>query len=82
MKFYKELYTAREESFEIESPEVFITSISSAVTITESHNGSKLRRARFINFLKREGKKVNSPIQLLIFIKKLIAVLLLKVLKR
>lgn len=39
MKFHKELYTAREESFEIESPEVFITSISSSVTITESRDG-------------------------------------------
>ena len=39
MKIYKEFYTAREESFEIESPEVFVTSISSQVTITESHDG-------------------------------------------
>ena len=39
MKIYKEFYTAREESFEIESPEVFITSISSPVTISESHDG-------------------------------------------
>ena len=39
MKIHKELYTAREESFEIESPEVFLESISSAVTITESHDG-------------------------------------------
>jgi hypothetical protein len=48
----------------------------------EINSGSKFRRARFINFLKREGKKVNSPQQLLIFIKKLIGVLLLKALKR
>ena len=48
----------------------------------EIHSGSKFRRARMINFLKREGKKVNSPLQLLIFIKKLIGVLLVKALKR
>ena len=39
MKFYKELYIAREESFEIESPEVFVTSISSEITIIESPDG-------------------------------------------
>ena len=39
MKFDKELYIAREESFEIDSPEVFITSISSDITISESHDG-------------------------------------------
>lgn len=48
----------------------------------EIHSGSKFRRARLINFLKREGKKINSPRQLMIFIRKLIGVLLLKVLKR
>lgn len=39
MKIYKEFYTAREESFEIENPAVFVTTISSPVTITESHDG-------------------------------------------
>ena len=48
----------------------------------EIHSGSKFRRARMINFLTREGKKVNSPLQLLIFIKKLTGVLLVKALKR
>lgn len=45
------------------------------------HSGSKFRRARAVNFLKREGKKVNSPQQLLIFTKKLFSVLLHKALK-
>lgn len=39
MKSDKTLRIAREESFQIESPEVFFTSISSAVMITESHDG-------------------------------------------
>ena len=39
MKFHKELYTARDESFEIESPEVFVESILSNITINESQDG-------------------------------------------
>ena len=42
MKFDKTLHIAREESFQIESPEVFITSISSDITISESHDGKCL----------------------------------------
>jgi hypothetical protein len=37
---------------------------------------------RFMRYLKREGKKVNSPRQLVIFLKKLISLLLRKVLPR
>lgn len=39
MKFQKEIYTAREESFEIENPEVFLEGISSEITVIESHDG-------------------------------------------
>lgn len=39
MKFQKEIYTAREESFEIENPEVFLEGISSEITINESQDG-------------------------------------------
>ena len=39
MKIHKELFTAREESFEIESPEVFVEGILSNITINESHDG-------------------------------------------
>ena len=39
MKFQNEIYTAREESFEIENPEVFLEGISSEITINESHDG-------------------------------------------
>ena len=35
----KTLYIAREESFEIESPEVFVTTMTSTVTISESQDG-------------------------------------------
>lgn len=39
MKIHKELHLAREESFEIESPEVFAESLSSEITISDSHDG-------------------------------------------
>lgn len=39
MKFQREIYTAREESFEIKNPEVFLEGISSEITINESHDG-------------------------------------------
>lgn len=39
MKFQKEIYTAREESFEIEQPEVSVIGISSQVTVVESLDG-------------------------------------------
>ena len=39
MKFDNTLHVAREESFQIESPEIIVTSISSAVTISESRDG-------------------------------------------
>ena len=39
MKSDKTLYIAREESFEIESPEVFVTTMTSTVTISESLDG-------------------------------------------
>lgn len=39
MKFQKEIYTAREESFEIENPEVFLEGISNEFTVIESHDG-------------------------------------------
>ena len=41
MKSDKTLYIAREESFEIESPEVFVTTMTSTVTISESPDGSQ-----------------------------------------
>jgi hypothetical protein len=47
----------------------------------EINSGSKFRRARLINFLKREGKKVNSPQQLLVFTKKLFNVAIHKAFK-
>jgi hypothetical protein len=39
MKSDKTLHIAREESFVIESPEVFVTTMTSTVTISESHDG-------------------------------------------
>jgi hypothetical protein len=47
----------------------------------EINQGKKSRIKRFGRYLKREGKKINSPRQLLIFIKKVISLLLRKVLK-
>jgi hypothetical protein len=44
------------------------------------HKESRIKR--FGRFLKREGKKINSPRQLLIFLKKLISLILRKVIKR
>jgi hypothetical protein len=41
--------------------------------------GKQSRIGRFVRFLKREGKKVNSPKQLAIFIQKLIKLVLRKV---
>jgi hypothetical protein len=46
------------------------------------NQGKHNRLGRFLRYLKREGKKVNSPRQLLIFIKKLISLGLRKVLPR
>jgi hypothetical protein len=43
------------------------------------NQGKHNRVARFLRYLKREGKKVNSPRQLVIFLKKLISLLLRKV---
>lgn len=39
MKFQKEMYTAREESFDIERPEISVLSISSHITVVESQDG-------------------------------------------
>ena len=39
MKIHKELHLAREESFEIENPEVFLEGILGNITINESHDG-------------------------------------------
>ncbi len=50
-------------------------------SFTALNSGSKFRRVRLINFLKREGKKVNSPTQLLIFTKKLFNVAIHKTFK-
>lgn len=47
----------------------------------ELNQGKKNRISRFGRYLKREGKKINSPGQLLIFIKKVISLILRKVLK-
>jgi GT2 family glycosyltransferase len=47
----------------------------------ELNQGKKSRIKRFGRYLKREGKKINSPRQLLIFIKKVISLVLRKVLK-
>ena len=47
----------------------------------EINQGKKSRIKRFGRYLKREGKKINSPRQLLIFIKKVISLVLRKVLK-
>ena len=47
----------------------------------ELNQGKKSRVKRFGRYLKREGKKVNSPRQLLIFIKKLVSLVLRKVSK-
>ncbi|CAB4591524.1 unannotated protein [freshwater metagenome] len=46
------------------------------------NQGKHNRVARFLRYIKREGKKVNSPRQLLIFLKKLTSLLLRKVLPR
>jgi hypothetical protein len=43
--------------------------------------GRKSRIKRFNQFLKREGKKINSPAQLLIFMQKLGKLILRKVLR-
>lgn len=48
----------------------------------ELNQGKKSRIRRFGRYLKREGKKINSPRQLLIFLKKVISLVLRKVLKR
>lgn len=48
----------------------------------ELNHGKKSRIKRFGRYLKREGKKVNSPRQLAIFIKKIIRLVLRKVIKR
>jgi hypothetical protein len=46
------------------------------------NQGKHNRLRRFMRYLKREGKKVNSPLQLVIFIKKIASLLLRKVLGR
>jgi hypothetical protein len=46
------------------------------------NQGEHNRLRRFMRYLKREGKKVNSPLQLVIFIKKIAFLLLRKVLGR
>ena len=46
------------------------------------NQGKQNRVRRFGRYLKREGKKVNSPTQLLIFIKKITSLILRKVLRR
>lgn len=48
----------------------------------ELNQGKRSRVKRFGRYLRREGKKINSPRQLLIFIKKLLNLVLRKVLKR
>jgi hypothetical protein len=45
------------------------------------NSGRKSRIKRFNRFLKREGKKVNSPAQLLIFVQKIGKLILRKVLR-
>jgi hypothetical protein len=46
------------------------------------NQGKHNRLQRFKRYLKREGKKVNSPLQLVIFIKKIASLVLRKVLGR
>jgi len=46
------------------------------------NQGKHNRLSRFGRYLKREGKKVNSPKQLLIFVKKVTSLVLRKVLGR
>ena len=51
-------------------------------TFVGMHSGKNFRTTRFINFLKREGKKINSPLQLLVFIKKILRILIRKIIKK
>jgi hypothetical protein len=46
------------------------------------NQGKHNRVRRFGRYLKREGKKVNSPLQLVIFIKKITSLVMRKVLGR
>ena len=46
------------------------------------NQGKHNRLRRFTRYLKREGKKINSPLQLVIFIKKFVSLVLRKVLGR
>jgi hypothetical protein len=46
------------------------------------NQGKHNRVRRFARYLKREGKKVNSPLQLVIFLKKITSLVLRKVLGR
>ena len=46
------------------------------------NQGKHNRLRRFRRYLKREGKKINSPLQLAIFIKKITSLVLRKVLSR
>jgi hypothetical protein len=46
------------------------------------NKGKHNRLVRFFRYLKREGKKINSPKQLFIFVQKVISLLLRKVLRR
>jgi hypothetical protein len=46
------------------------------------NQGKHDRVARFLRYLKREGKKINSPRQLLIFIKKVASLFIRKALRR
>jgi hypothetical protein len=46
------------------------------------NQGKQNRVRRFGRYLKREGKKVNSPTQLIIFVKKIVSLVLRKVLRR
>jgi hypothetical protein len=48
----------------------------------ELNHGKKSRIKRFGRYLKREGKKVNSPRQFAIFIKKIIRLFVRKAIKR
>lgn len=46
------------------------------------NHGKHNRFLRFARYLKREGKKINSPVQLLIFIKKVVSLFIRKALRR
>jgi GT2 family glycosyltransferase len=46
------------------------------------NQGKQNRVRRFGRYIKREGKKVNSPTQLIIFVKKIVSLVLRKVLRR